>query len=297
MIRPKALQKGDLVYITAPAKAIEEVFILHAKKWLEGIGLKVEIANHCLGQNNYFSGSDMERISDFQKGLDSNEIKAIFCARGGYGCVRIVDRLDWSKFIQNPKWIVGFSDVTVFHHKCSSLGIESLHATMPFNFNTNSKESLETLQKQLTGENVCIEFNGNDFNMPGNATGRLIGGNLSILCSLLSTPLSYNFENAILFIEDIGEHVYQIDRMLISMEKSGLFKKLNGVIVGGMTDIQDTDTPFGCSVEEIIKEKFNNFSIPLAFGLQAGHLNDNRALAIGREVTLKVEIKGSELAM
>ena len=288
MIQPPFLQPGDTIYITAPAKAIEESVVLEAKKTLETWGLNVRVAPHCLGRAAYFSGTDAERLADFQHGLDDPSIKAILCARGGYGCVRIVEELDWTAFQQNPKWIVGFSDVTVFHQKINQLGVESIHGIMPLGFTEGSMEAKETLHKALFGESIILEASPVKENCMGTAKGSLIGGNMTIIYSLIGTELSYTFKNKILFIEDIGEHIYKVDRMLHAFKLAGIFNQISGLILGGFTEMEDTDVPFGKTIEELVLEQVHNLDIPVAFNMPIGHIHDNRSLVVGRTVSLRV---------
>lgn len=290
------LKKGDLIYLTAPAKAIEEEHVTYAKKFFEMEGFEVLVSNHCLGQHNYFSGTDEERTSDFQFGLDNPEVKAIVCVRGGYGCIRILDRLQWAGFLRNPKWIVGFSDITLFHQRLQRYGIPSIHSTMPLNFKNNSKESLNSLLSALKGETTSISCLPAMENKYGTAEGILVGGNLSILYSLLGTDDHIDYSNTILFFEDLSEQLYHIDRMLHAFEKAGVFDRIKGLIVGGMTDLEDTTISFGHSVEQIILHHFKYRNIPIAFNFPAGHINDNRALIFGKKCQIVVNETASVLS-
>ena len=296
MIQPAPLKKGDLIYITAPAKAIEPEFVYFAQNYLEKQGFRVEISKHCFGAFNYFSGTDEERASDLQAGIDHVEAKAIVCARGGYGCVRIVDQLQWANMLREPKWLIGFSDITVFHHRLFKLGVQSIHGTMPLNFEKNSPEALQTLVEAMTGTQKPLIWNKNPNNRTGKANGKLIGGNLSILYSLIATSDAYFFEGNILFLEDLAEHYYHLDRMFFSLRKSGILDRISGLIIGGMTDMEDTTIPFGMSTEEIVLQHFQFRKIPIAFDIPSGHIDDNRALIVGAEVELVVENEHSTLS-
>jgi muramoyltetrapeptide carboxypeptidase len=288
MKSPAPLQKGDLIYITAPAKAIESEHVFFAKKRLEDAGYKVLVSEHCLGQHHYFSGSDDERTRDLQYGIDHPEVKAILCARGGYGCVRIVDSIGWAGMLRHPKWLIGFSDVTVFHQKLQSLGVESIHGTMPLNFTENSEQALETLFHAIEGMNYSISSPSHTCNVKGKAEGTLLGGNLSILYSLLASDQKPDYRGSILFIEDLSEQLYHIDRIFHSLRKAGVLDQISGLIVGGMTEMKDTAIPFGKTLEEIILAHFQFKRIPICFEFPAGHIPDNRALILGRKVTLDV---------
>ena len=288
MIIPPNLSPGDLVYISAPAKAIEESYIRTAQHTLESWGLRVQVAEHCLGRFNYFSGTDEARQADLQQGIDNPEVKAILCARGGYGCIRLVESLNWAPMIEHPKWLIGFSDVTVFHEKLSRLGIASIHGIMPLGFNEGSVEAIETLKHALFGAPYFISGPTCKENINGQASGELIGGNLAIVCSLLGTPLSYDFKDKILFLEDVGEHIYKIDRMLYALKLNGVFQQIRGLILGGFTEMEDTDVAFGKSIKQLVLEQTLTLGIPVAFDFPAGHIQDNRALMFGRPVTLRV---------
>lgn len=289
------LKKGDLIEILAPAKAIEQEHVDFAKKTLEESGFRVRISDNCLGQHNYFSGTISERLSDFQRAIDDEEVKAILCARGGYGCVQLVDKIQWANMLRFPKWIIGFSDVTVFHQKLSAMGLKSIHATMPLNFSQNTDASISTLLNAIQGEPYCIETKPNQHNKLGETTGVLRGGNLSILFSLLGTDDHISFEDSILFIEDLAEQIYHLDRMFYAFAKAGILNRIKGLVIGGMTDMKDTAVPFGMTYEEVILSHFEYRKIPICFNFPAGHINDNRALIIGSEVAFNVDHEGVKL--
>lgn len=289
------LKKGDKIVIVAPAKTIESDKVYYAKAYLEKAGFQVEIGQNCLGSHHYFSGTQLERISDFQNALDDPETKAILCARGGYGCIELVDNLQWASILRSPKWVVGFSDVTIFHSRLNILGVKSIHGTAPLNFKENSPEALETLLSALQGNPYSITSPENKWNKPGKVTGKIIGGNLSVLYSLLGTNDQIDYKDGILFIEDLSEFLYVIDRMFHSFRKAGVFDKIKGVIIGGMTDIKDTEIPFGKSVEEIILSHFEYRRIPISFDFPCGHIPDNRALIFGQEITFEVSKSGSSV--
>jgi muramoyltetrapeptide carboxypeptidase len=295
MIAPNPLKKGDLIYITAPAKAIEKEPVFYTRDFFIKHGFRVEISQHCFGQFNYFSGTDEERLSDLQYGIDHPEVKAIVCARGGYGCVRIVDGIRWANMLREPKWLIGFSDITVFHHRLYNLGVQSIHGTMSLNFEKNSTETFETLLAALTGKTYKIDSPNNSQNKQGSVSGKLIGGNLSIVYSLIGTDDAFDFEDSILFLEDLAEHYYHLDRMFFALKKCGALDKIKGLIIGGMTDLEDTTIPFGMSVEELVLQHFTFKKIPVCFDFSAGHIDDNRALIFGKEVKMTVDENGGTL--
>ncbi|MFM7466580.1 MAG: LD-carboxypeptidase [Crocinitomicaceae bacterium] len=288
MIKPKALVPGDLIYITAPAKAIENTFVDYAVDFFNNQGFRVLVSPNCTGNFGYFSGSDHERTMDLQSGIDNEEVKAIICARGGYGSIRILDSLNWAAMLRQPKWLVGFSDITVFHHRLFNLGIQSIHGTMPINYMSNSPEALQTLMDSLCGREIKISYPTTNSAKHGRAEGTLIGGNLSIIYSLLATKDSFQFKDAILFIEDLSEQLYHLDRMLFALKKAGVFDLIKGLIIGGMTDMEDTTDSIGLSVQDIILQHFNFSKIPVAFDFPCGHFEDNRAMIIGANVLFSV---------
>ncbi len=293
---PAYLKKGDKIAIVAPARKISNSEICYAIKTFENWGLEVVLAENLFKSNNQFAGTDEERISDFQQMLDDPTVKAIIAARGGYGSVRIIDKLDFSKFIKNPKWIIGFSDITVFHsHFHTNFGIETLHALMPINFIDDEKSnvSAESLRKALFGEKISYSLNSSKYNRKGVATGVLCGGNLSMLYSLNGSQSEINTEGKILFIEDVDEYLYHIDRMMINLKRSGKLNKLAGLIVGSMNDMNDNKIAFGKTVNEIISDVVAEYNYPVCFDFPAGHLKENYALILGREATLEVGEKTS----
>lgn len=296
MITPHTLKEGDLIYITAPAKATDANSVLYTKNFLEQKGFRVLLSEHCLGVHRYFSGTDAERTSDMQFGIDHPEVKAILCARGGYGCVRIVDEINWANMLREPKWMIGFSDITVFHHRLMKLGVQSIHGSMPLNFESNSTEALETMLEILRGGYPLITCPGNESNKQGTADGTLIGGNLSIVFSLLGTDDALNFDGGILFLEDLAEQLYHLDRMFFALKKTGALGKIKGLIIGGMTDLEDTDNPTGLTIEEIVSHHFAYSKIPICYDFPIGHFADNRSVIVGAKVQLKVDEKRVELA-
>ena len=296
MKAPKTLNQGDLISILAPAKSIDTSFVEYAKIVLEERGFKVVISTNCLGRHHYYSGTDEERLVDFQSALDNPEVKAILCARGGYGSIRIFDTLDWDGFKMHPKWILGFSDITVFHHIIHSFGIQSIHSSMPLNFKENTTEALDTLFSAVKGTLFNVMTVSSRRNVTGTAKGELVGGNLSIIYSLLSSKYSYDFTNKILFIEDLSEQYYHIDRMMHALKEAGAFNKLKGLIVGGMTELRDTEVSFGMDAPDIILSQVSHLNIPVCFDFPCGHIDDNRAMILGSEVLFQVSDSLVELA-
>ena len=296
MITPAPLQTGDTIAIVSPAKSIEASHIDYARVFFEGHGFKVIVGDHAYGEHNYFSGTDHERMSDMQFAVDHPEVKAIICARGGYGCIRLTQNLNWANLLREPRWIAGFSDVTVFHLQAEQLGIETIHSTMPLNYQENSDQALESLLAALTGKPILHEWENSSFNKAGEANGQLIGGNLSIIYSLLATPLRPDFDGKILFIEDLGEQVYHIDRIFQTMKLNSVFDAVSGIIVGGMTDMRETAVPTKWKIEELLLEQMPYRSVPVAFNAPIGHIADNRAVIRGREAVLSVSESGVVLA-
>lgn len=287
MIFPPNLKKGDTVAIVATARKNIEDNLKPAISWLKNWGLEVVVGSTIGLDHNQLAGTDEQRAADFQEQLDNPNIKAIWCVRGGYGTVRMIDLLDFTKFKQSPKWIVGFSDVTVLHSHLNTMGFASIHGIMPVSSKA-SEEAKETLRKALFGEpieyNVPCEF----MNKYGTAKGELVGGNLSILYSLFGSPSAIDCSDKILFIEDLDEYLYHIDRMMMNLKRNGCLESLKGIIVGGMTKMKDNEIPWGKNALEIIQDVTKNYNIPVIYNFPAGHMADNRALIFGKQVTMEV---------
>lgn len=294
---PKTLKKGDSIAIIAPAKHIEKEYIDFAVKTITANGFNPLVSPHCLGQHNYFSGTIEERQNDLQWALDNKAVKAILCARGGYGCIHIVDRVNWSIFDRDPKWIIGFSDVTVFHQYLANKGIPSLHATMPLNFEENSSEAIESVFHVLKTGEISYRWETQLKNTKGFAEGGLIGGNLSVFTSLIGTNLMPSYNGKILFMEDVGEALYAIDRSFQQLSRSGVLAEISGLIVGDFSSMRDSDPPYGEDLQSIIKSYFTNRSIPIAFDFPAGHCVDNRGLIMGANASLNVLKQSAELTL
>jgi len=287
------LQKGDTVMIVATAGILKDSSIVKnavdlLKKW----DLHVRLGKHLYSNGHHFAGADDQRAEDFQEALDDDSVKAIWCARGGYGTVRMVDKLDFSKFSKKPKWVIGFSDVTVLHNEIHNLGRESIHGIMPSTYkpeNKEQKKALKSLKKALFGKVLEYKTPKSEFNKTGESKGQLIGGNLSILYSLLGSKSSIKTDGKILFIEDLGEYVYHIDRMLQNLKRNGYFENCYGLVVGGITNIRENDTDFGKPVQQVILDAVAEYDFPVVFDFPAGHIRDNRTLIMGREVSLDVK--------
>jgi muramoyltetrapeptide carboxypeptidase len=285
---PAYLKKGDTVAIIATARKISKEEIEPAILFLKSYGLSIVCGEHLFKVDNQFAGTDLQRSSDLQWTLNHKDIKAIIIARGGYGTIKLLENIDFTAFKNNPKWIVGYSDVTVLHSAIHLLGIASLQATMPINFSKN-KDATKSLVDALFGEYQVITCEPNFLNKEGTATGELVGGNLSLLYALSGTPYEIDTTDKILFIEDIDEYLYHIDRMMMQLKLSGKLKHLKGLVVGGMTDMKDNTVSFGKIEEEIILDAVKEYDYPVCFNFPAGHVDKNLALYFGKEIKLEVK--------
>lgn len=297
LVTPPYLQKGDTIAIIAPAGILKnrKHVIDRAKELAESWGLKVVYGKHMFNQNHHFAGTDEERCQDFQDALDNPNIKAIWSARGGYGSVRILDKLDFTKFKENPKWVIGYSDITAFHNHIHNLGIETIHGMMGTSLQDKLEdipETIETLRKVLFGEELEYKIESSKYNREGEVKGALIGGNIAILTSMLGSDSQMLTDGKILFIEEIGEYKYSIDRMLQSLKRASYFNNIKGIIVGDMTKIKKNTTPWGSSIEQLILDVIPK-DIPILFNFPAGHEPDNRALIMGRVIKMDIKEKAA----
>ena len=290
-IFPPYLSKGDTIGIVCPGgflpmdKALTCIHVL--TEW----GFKVKAGSTLGTQLNYFSGTDDERLEDLQQMLDDESVDAILCGRGGYGTGRIIDRLNFKKFRKNPKWIIGYSDITLLHsHIFSRFKIASLHSPMAAAFNDDEykNEYVQSLQIVLKGEKPKYTCEVNPYNNTGAASGKLVGGNLSLLAHLACTPSDINTSGKILFLEDVGEYIYNLDRMLYQLKRSGKFDELQGLIIGGFTEVKDTVIPFGKEVYEVIYDVIKEYGYPVCFKFPVGHTRENYVLKIGAQYKLHV---------
>jgi muramoyltetrapeptide carboxypeptidase len=296
MITPAYLQKGDTVAIVATARKNIDDNLKPAIDLLKSWGLEVKIGNTIGLDLNQLAGTDEQRAKDFQEQLDNPNIKMIWCVRGGYGTVRMIDLLDFTKFKQNPKWIVGFSDVTVLHSHLNTMGFKSIHGIMPVTVAKASKDAKESMKIALFGhERLEYDILPHKMNKFGKANGELVGGNLSILYSLFGSPSAIDCNDKILFIEDLDEYLYHIDRMMINLQRNGCLESIKGILVGGMTKMKDNDIPWGKDALQIIEDVTKKYNIPIVYNFPAGHIQDNRALPFGSQVTLDVNSECSKV--
>ena len=288
-ITPPYLKKGDLVAITCPAKKPQKPMD-DAVALLQSWGLRVILGETVTAAFHQFAGDDKLRAHELQRFIDDNEVKAIFAARGGYGTIRIIDDIDFGNLIAHPKWVIGFSDITVLHaHVWANLQLQTIHGQMPVNIPNASSQSLQSLRAALFGETINYRFETQSVNRPGRVTAQLIGGNLMMLVAISGSPSDMDYCGKILFIEDVGEYLYSIDRMLYTLKRAGKLKDLAGLVVGGFTDVKDNDIPFGYTVAEIVMNAVKAYSYPVCFDFPAGHVLNNNALVLGQSIDLEVK--------
>ncbi|OWP74464.1 LD-carboxypeptidase [Flavobacterium oreochromis] len=296
MIIPPYLKKGDTVAIVATARKNVDDNLKPAIELLKSWGLEVKIGNTIGLDLNQLAGTDEERAKDFQEQLDNPNVKMIWCVRGGYGTVRMVDLLDFTQFKKNPKWIVGFSDVTVLHSHLNTMGYQSIHGIMPVTVAKATKEAKESTRVALFGdEQLEYEILPHPMNRLGKAKGELVGGNLSILYSLFGSPSAIDCTDKILFIEDLDEYLYHIDRMMMNLKRNGCLESIKGILVGGMTKMKDNEIPWGKDALQIVDDVTKKYDIPIIFEFPAGHIRDNRALTLGAQITLDVNSECSKV--
>lgn len=300
LIQPSYLKAGDTVAIVAPSGLLKsrEGEVQQAVKLLENWGLNVVVGQHVFSKDNHFAGTDNQRSEDFQKALDDPKISAIWAARGGYGTVRILDKLDYSTFKKNPKWVIGYSDITALHNQVHNLGFQSLHALMCVSLTKDLRAidaTVNSFREALFGTPRNYVLKGSEYNKMGETSGQLVGGNLTILHTMLGSETSIDTSGKILFIEEIGEYKYHIDRMLQSLKRAGYFENLHGLVVGDMSKMRKNTTLWGSSVEQLILDAVSEYDFPIAFNVPAGHEKDNRTLVLGRTMHLKVSKDESTL--
>ena len=281
MIQIPYLDKGSKVAIAAPARMVTTEEMAFAIHWLEENGFIPVYDERLFTQHHIFAGDDTFRASVMQQYLDDESIAAVWLARGGYGGIRIIDQLDFTIFLKHPKWIIGFSDGTVFHGKMQRLGVPSLHASMPYYFENKTDAAKQSLFDALTGKPLHYEFASHPLNRMGEAEGEVVGGNLSVLYGMIGSNTFPETDGKILFIEEVDEYIYHIDRMMRALKRAGKLDYLKGLVVGGLTQIHDNPDPFGQTVEEVIADAVKAYDYPLCFGFPAGHFADNRAMVLG----------------
>lgn len=294
MITPEYLKKGDAIGIVAPARFIEQKEYPAILQFIETKGFVPVRGKTTWLESGIFAGTDEERATDLQTFLDDPSISSIFCLRGGYGTMRILDKLNFSQFTNRPKWITGFSDITALHARLAHLGIESIHGQMPVHFQKPSS-AIDTLFRTLSGEKLTYQLGNHALNRMGSITAPLAGGNLSMICAMMGTPFALPTRGTILFIEDVGEPLYRLDRMMQQLKLAGTLENLAGLIVGGLTNMEDSTPTFGSTTEEIILDAVKDYTYPVCFNFPAGHISNNQPLILGRNTTLTVDTKGVQL--
>ncbi|MBO9673475.1 MAG: LD-carboxypeptidase [Sphingobacteriaceae bacterium] len=287
--QPPYLKKGDKIALVCPAKKLPKP-IDHAIEILKGWGLEVILGDSIKASHHQFAGTDALRAKDIQRFLDDPSIKAMISGRGGYGTIRIIDHLDFTQFKKNPKWFVGFSDITVLlSHLIAQCNTQCMHAQMPYTFDESTEEALISLKKALFGEKQTYSYQSSFKNRAGETTGILIGGNLTLLAMVQGSVSEMDFTDKILFLEDVGEHEYSIDRMLRMLKRAGKLAHLKGLIVGAFNEIAEEKISFGQTADEVIWDIVKEYDFPVCFNFPTGHISNNLSMVLGAEVSLKVE--------
>ena len=297
MIEPPFLKEGSTIGIVATARKLTWEEAEPAIGMLADAGFKVRTGQRMFGEDNQYSGTDEDRAADLQRMLDDPDVNAILCARGGYGTVRVIDKLDFSEFKKHPKWLCGFSDITVLHaHVSQNCGIATLHSSMPLSMKDlpNNHIQVSTMISSLKGELPAYNFASHPLNRTGEIEGEIVGGNLSVLYSILGSESDVKTDGKVLFLEDLDEYLYHIDRMMMNMKRNGKLAKLKGLIVGGMSDMNDNTIGFGKTAEVIIREAVEEYDYPVCFNFPAGHIDDNRALILGKKAAIRITDSGSQ---
>ena len=288
-VAPNFLNKGDIIEILAPAKFILEKDISFAKSFLEELGYQVYIDKSNFISDGIFAGTKSDRTERLQSSLDNKNIKAILFARGGYGALQIIDDLNFTKFVRNPKWLIGFSDITtIICHIQQNFKIQSIHAPMAYNFNFTDKRYLKMLARMLEGKRESVKIKSSNYDTTGIVEGEVIGGNLSILYSLVGSRSLTNLQNQILFIEEVDEYLYHFERMLISLDRCGFLSNISGIIVGQMTSMHDNEIGFGKELNQIIFDIIEKYNYPKCFDFPLGHIKENTPIVVGSKVRLSV---------
>ena len=293
---PPFLKPNDQIRIISPSGSIDPEYIDGAKNILTGWGFKVTEGQYARSEYGRFAGTSEQRAGDLQQALDDTNVKAIMCSRGGYGAAQIIDRIDFTGFIKSPKWLIGFSDITILHNAISNMGIASIHGIMAKQLTELPVESeqVKNLRNILTGNLPAYTIPGEEYNRIGQAQGKLLGGNLSVLMGLRGSQYDLKYKNAILFIEDIGEKPYQIDRMIQNLRFSGVLKQLSGLLLGQFSDC-DEDPLMMQSISGLIFDAVKDYDYPVGFNFPAGHVDNNFPIIIGANVTLRVTKNSTEL--
>ena len=283
--------------IIATARRVTYLDIKKGIRILEDWGLEVVLGEHIFEQDGYFAGHDDLRLQDLQRAINDPSIKAIFCARGGYGTTRIIDQVDFERFLLKPKWIIGFSDVTALHLKLQQLGLQSIHGTMPLLFDyVGAESSVESLKVALFGSAEMIAAPSDRLNRAGSAKGSITGGNLSMICDSLGTANDIDTHDRILFIEEIDEYLYKVDRMMVQLNRAGKLQDLAGLVVGHFSSLKDTNLAFGKTFKEIIYSHVDAFSFPVGFNFPIGHETENLSVVYSASARLEVTPQVSRLS-